>query len=210
MRGARHRLLRELAARDATRSAPTRSPTRTDWSDYGANVWGLTASDGPIDATLRHRGRSAQFHTYWARGAGIDDVRDDGTIAPTAAAASIAVRARDRDAGDRGDARDATATTSTASTASSTPSIRRFDSTSRCSTAASCPALGWFDTDYLGIDQGPIVLMIENYRSEFVWKRDASAIRTSCRGLRRAGFTGGWLDHAGAPAVRPLRGEERW
>ena len=36
--------------------------------------------------------------------------------------------------------------------------------------------------------------MIENYRSELVWRRDAHAIRTSARGLQRAGFTGGWLD----------------
>jgi hypothetical protein len=54
------------------------------------------------------------------------------------------------------------------------------------------PSLGWFDNDYLGIDQGPIVAMIENYRSELVWR----AMRTNpyiIRGLQRAGFTGGWL-----------------
>jgi len=55
------------------------------------------------------------------------------------------------------------------------------------------PALGWFDVDYLGIDQGPILLMIENYRTGFVWtvmKRNPHIVR----GLQRAGFTGGWLD----------------
>ena len=54
------------------------------------------------------------------------------------------------------------------------------------------PVLGWFDVDYLGIDQGPIVLMIENYRTGFVWtvmKRNPHIVR----GLQRAGFTGGWL-----------------
>jgi len=57
------------------------------------------------------------------------------------------------------------------------------------------PTLGWFDNDYLGIDQGPIIAMIENYRSELVWKwmRRSPYI---VRGLRRAGFTGGWLDAA--------------
>ena len=57
------------------------------------------------------------------------------------------------------------------------------------------PTLGWFDTDYLGIDQGPIVLMIENYRTELIWR----VMRTNpyvVTGLRRAGFTGGWLDRA--------------
>jgi hypothetical protein len=54
------------------------------------------------------------------------------------------------------------------------------------------PGVGWFDTDYLGIDQGPIVAMLENYRSGFVW----SLMRRSpyvAAGLRRAGFSGGWL-----------------
>jgi hypothetical protein len=52
--------------------------------------------------------------------------------------------------------------------------------------------LGWFDTDYLGIDQGPIVAMLENYRSDLLWRllRGSAPIRA---GLTRAGFTGGWL-----------------
>jgi hypothetical protein len=53
--------------------------------------------------------------------------------------------------------------------------------------------------DYLGIDQGPILLQAANYRDDFVWRstRRVPAIR---RGLERAGFTGGWL--AGAPVQR--------
>ncbi|MGH8123575.1 MAG: glucoamylase family protein, partial [Rudaea sp.] len=60
------------------------------------------------------------------------------------------------------------------------------------------PDVGWFDTVYIGIDQGPIVLMLENYRSDFVWKvmRRNPYIR---EGLKHAGFTGGWLD---APAQK--------
>ena len=52
--------------------------------------------------------------------------------------------------------------------------------------------LAWFDTDYLGIDQGPILAMVENYRTEFVWKlmrKNPSVVRGMCR----ANFTGGWL-----------------
>jgi hypothetical protein len=52
---------------------------------------------------------------------------------------------------------------------------------------------GWFDKDYLGIDQGPIVLMIENLRSGFVW-RIMKRCPVILRGIREAGFTGGWLD----------------
>ena len=51
---------------------------------------------------------------------------------------------------------------------------------------------GWFTNDYLGIDQGPIVLMAENHRSGLVWpvmKKNPHIVR----GLCRAGFTGGWL-----------------
>jgi len=57
------------------------------------------------------------------------------------------------------------------------------------------PGVGWFDTDYLGIDQGPIVLMVENHRNGLVWlllRRNPDVVN----GLRRAGFTGGWLESA--------------
>jgi hypothetical protein len=57
------------------------------------------------------------------------------------------------------------------------------------------PGVGWFDGDQLGIDQGPIVAMIENHRSGLVWKtmrRNPHVVR----GLKAAGFTGGWLDAA--------------
>ena len=52
--------------------------------------------------------------------------------------------------------------------------------------------LGWVDTRYYGINQGPIVAMIENQRSELFWRlsRTDPVLR---RGLTRAGFTGGWL-----------------
>ena len=52
---------------------------------------------------------------------------------------------------------------------------------------------GWWVTPFhFGIDQGPVVLMIENYRSGLIWDimRRCPAV---IAGLRRAGFTGGWL-----------------
>ena len=54
---------------------------------------------------------------------------------------------------------------------------------------------GWVAGDYLGIDQGPILTMIENYRSGLVWRvmRENPHVR---RGLTRAGFSGGWLETA--------------
>lgn len=53
--------------------------------------------------------------------------------------------------------------------------------------------IGWFDDDYLGIDQRPIIAMIANHRNGIVWehmKENPCIIR----GLCRAGFTGGWLE----------------
>ena len=60
------------------------------------------------------------------------------------------------------------------------------------------PGRGWYDTDYLGIDQGPILAMIENHRSGLVWetmKKNPHIIR----GLKAAGFTGGWLEDGDNP-----------
>ncbi len=47
---------------------------------------------------------------------------------------------------------------------------------------------GWWDADYLGIDQGPMVLMIENYRTGKVWNRMMENPDIQ-RGLNGAGFT---------------------
>jgi hypothetical protein len=168
------------------------------WTGYGQNVWGLTASDGSADVELDFAGQKRRFRTYYARGVGVG-ATDDGTIAPTAAAASIAFapeivipavqemyqRYGDHIFGKYGffDAFN--------------PS---FDFDVPLQHGRRFPGFGWVDSDYLGIDQGPILAMIENYRSGLVWRvtRMNPHIR---RGLKQAGFTGGWLnppDHAKA------------
>ena len=57
-----------------------------------------------------------------------------------------------------------------------------------------CRDCGWVSPWHFGINQGPIVLMIENYCTQSIWKlmRHCPYIR---RGLQRAGFSGGWLYH---------------
>ena len=45
----------------------------------------------------------------------------------------------------------------------------------------------WWGPDELGIDQGPIVIMIENYRTQRVWRRFMQNDEVQ-RGLQRAGF----------------------
>ncbi len=165
------------------------------WVGYGPNVWGLTAADGPADVTRTVGGVSRRFFTYAARGASYNEIRDDGTIAPTAAAASLpfapeivgpallAMKERYGSAliGQYG------------FLDSFNPTWTWTDTPLQHGRVV--PGLGWFDSDYLGIDQGPIIAMIANHRSDLVWKH----MRKSpylIAGLRRAGFTGGWLDRA--------------
>jgi hypothetical protein len=51
---------------------------------------------------------------------------------------------------------------------------------------------GWHSDRYFGLDQGPIILMIENHRSGLLWAR-MKRCPYLVTGLRRAGFTNGWL-----------------
>jgi predicted esterase len=160
---------------------------------YSDKIWGLTACDGPLDWLqkndpdhLCHRDRERGFTSYGARGYATDYRLDDGTLAPTAAGGSVPFAPEiclptleamwnvyyDSLVGPYG-FRDAFNPTFTA-----------------------CGRLpnGWFDVDYLGIDQGPILLMIENHRTGFLWnlmKRNPY-IR---RGMARAGFRGGWCQN---------------
>lgn len=162
------------------------------WKDYGENVWGLTACDGPLDVTLEFGGTPRRFFTYAARGASALEVRDDGTIAPWAVLASLpfaasvvipAIEEMHRRWGEHifgaygfWDAFN--------------PSFTFPDITPHHGRIV--PGVAWVDNDYLGIDQGPALLMLENYRSDLLWRlmRSHPAI---VQGLRRAGFEGGWL-----------------
>ena len=159
---------------------------------YGARLWGLTACDGPVNDTITVGGRRRGFSTYDARGASFQQIVDDGTISPAAAGGSIAFAPEivvptliamretygDCVFGPYGfvDALNPT-----------------FDAATKVQHGRVVPGLGWFDVDRLGIDQGPILAMIENHRSGLVWRtlrRNPHVVR----GLRAAGFTGGWLD----------------
>jgi len=52
--------------------------------------------------------------------------------------------------------------------------------------------LGWADNRWYGINQGPLLAMIENSRTGLLWKL-SRADPVLVRGLQRAGFKGGWL-----------------
>ena len=52
---------------------------------------------------------------------------------------------------------------------------------------------GWICKTYYGLDQGPIILMIENFRSGLLPWRLMRRCPHIVTGLLRAGFQGGWL-----------------
>ena len=56
---------------------------------------------------------------------------------------------------------------------------------------------GWVSPWIFGLNQGPVILMIENHASELIWKT-VRKCRPIVEGLRRAGFRGGWLEAADA------------
>ena len=161
------------------------------WRDYGERIWGLSACDGPMDATVTIDGRARTFHSYSGRGVAQNDIRDDGTIAPTAAISSIVFAPELSIPAMR-----EMSTRYSTNLYAQYGFLDAFNPTLRTSEKLKHgrvdPAQGWFDVDYLGIDQGPIVAMIENYRSELVWKTMRKNEHVIL-GLKRAGFSGGWL-----------------
>lgn len=151
------------------------------YAAYGAECWGITASDGPGPAEYVIDGRKRQFFDYLARG--VPDGPDDGSIAPWAVVASLPF------------APEIVA-----------PALRYFETLklraegpydfkatfNHTVKARSAAAQCWISPFHFGLNQGPIVLMIENHRTGMLWR-----LMQGCpywlSGLHRAGFTGGWL-----------------
>jgi hypothetical protein len=159
------------------------------FTGYDADCWGITASDGPGPATRRVNGVRRRFWHYRARG--VPNGPDDGTLSPWAMLASLpfapeivvpsiaAVRARHRGL-ERG----------YGFASSFNPTF----------TGPGGDSAGWVSPAHYAINQGPVVLMIENFRSGFTWRlmRRCPYVVT---GLERAGFSGGWLDDASPDAA---------
>jgi len=149
---------------------------------YSRHCWGTTASDGPGPAIIKVNGVERQFFNY--EGRGVPYGPDDGTIAPWCVVASLPFA----------------------------PEIV-LPTIDHCIHRAKLTELnlygfkasfnptypvkggnrnGWVSPWHYGLNQGPIVLMIENYRNGLLWHvmRNCPYLAT---GLRRAGFSGGWL-----------------
>jgi hypothetical protein len=148
---------------------------------YAANCWGITASDGPGPATRTIKTCSRRFLGYTARG--VPDGPDDGSIAPWAVVASLPF---------------APEIVLTALAYFETLKLRQknrygFKATFNATFADTTNRLQpWVSPFHYGLNQGPIVLMIENYRTGLLWRllRECPYLVS---GLRRAGFAGGWL-----------------
>ncbi len=149
---------------------------------YGEHCWGITASDGPGPAVRQVQGASRRFFDYAARG--VPYGPDDGTIAPWACAASLPFapeivlptlqhfRALGLEVGPYG-----------------------FATTFNRTFPDQTGSPGWVSPWYIGLNQGPVVMMIENYRSGMLWHLMRRCLPL-VQGLRRAGFSGGWLSTA--------------
>ena len=154
------------------------------FAGYAEHCWGITASEGPGPSSLMLNGIQRVFDDYVSRG--VPYGPDDGTLAPWAVVASlpfapeIVLRAIDF--------------------CIHQAKLKMFNAygfkaafnTTHPGEPGN-PYGYWVSPWHFGLNQGPIVLMIENYRSDLLWR-----LMRGCpyiiAGLRRAGFSGGWLE----------------
>ncbi|APO66266.1 glycoamylase family protein [Rhizobium gallicum] len=156
-----------------------RNPMR--FAGYGEYCWGFTACDGPGWGKRAINGDDREFFDYIARGAPFGP--DDGTVAPWVVVASLPF------------APEIVVPTvlNFARMKLGMTRLYGFKPSFNQTYAVENSPTGWWVSPYhFGIDQGPVVLMIENYRTGLLWN-----IMRRCKplviGLRRAGFSGGWL-----------------
>ncbi|HEV8610816.1 MAG TPA: glucoamylase family protein [Thermoanaerobaculia bacterium] len=154
-----------------------RNPRR--FRGYSKDVWGITASDGPGPAVRRIDGRVRRFYDYCARG--VPNGPDDGTLSPWAVVAALPF-APD------------VVRTAIDSIVEKYPAVRsRYGFLCSFNPTFGAGHGGWIAKGYYGLDQGPIVIMIENFATGMIWN-----LMRRCgplvEGLRRAGFSGGWLE----------------
>ncbi len=161
------------------------------YAEYGEHCWGITASDGPGPVTMMVNGVERTFFDYIARGAPYGP--DDGTLAPWGMAASlpfapeIVLPAIDY----------------AVHHLKLTEANRYgFKATYNPTFPEKSHAHGWVSPWHYGLNEGPVVLMLENHLSGLLWRLMQQCPHVK-RGLQRAGFDGGWL---GTNTLRPASG----
>jgi hypothetical protein len=148
------------------------------FAGYSRDFWGVTAGDGPGDQDLRENGRDRRFFGYMSRG--VPYGVDDGTISPWAMLAALPF--------DPG-----AALSGTRHLLETYPQVcRNGRFASGFNATLQKDGAGWLSDGCYGLDQGVLVMMIENHRSGMIWElfRRSDYVRA---GLARAGFSGGWL-----------------
>ena len=156
-----------------------RNPRGFAW--YSDVCWGFTACDGPGPARRKVGGVERRFHDYVGRGAPFGP--DDGTIAPWAVVASLPMAPEIVIPAMRYLSEELEL---------QRPEHYGFRATFNPTFEVDGSPCGWVSPWTFGLNQGPIVLMIENYRTGLIWNLMRGA-PWLVRGLRRAGFKGGWL-----------------
>jgi NADPH:quinone reductase-like Zn-dependent oxidoreductase len=150
----------------------------------------VSASDGPGPAKKTIENVDRDFWMYLARG--VPEGPDDGTLAPGAVVASLPFAPE-------------LVTDTVRELVCAYPNLRS-DYGLRASLN---PTFGdWISPLNYGLDQGPIVMMIENHRTGLPWNL-MRRIPYIWRGLRKAGFSGGWLESEREPQCLPAV-EGRW
>jgi len=154
-----------------------------NFTHYGENNWGFTASDGPGPAIIKIDGVEKIFYDYVARGVPFGP--DDGTISPWAVVASLPFAPEI-----------VLSTIHHAIEILTKKSAYNNGFDSSFNQAYKIPGMeetGWVSPWKFGLNEGPMVIMIENFLTQLIWNTvKKSAYVTN--GLRRAGFTGGWLE----------------
>jgi hypothetical protein len=150
-----------------------------EFAGYDENCWGLTACDGPTNQMPGLAYERRRLFGYAARG--VPYGPDDGTLGGWAALASLPFAP--------GIALGAARTMR--QRYPEMLSAERYTSSFN-PTLAGAGRGAWVSAGHFGLDQGIVVMMIENHRTQLIWRlmRECPYVG---RGLRRAGFRGGWL-----------------
>ena len=149
-----------------------------EFTGYDKNCWGLSAGDGPSDEQPDVSNENRRLFGYAARG--VPYGPDDGTLSAPAVLASLPF--------EPGIVLEALRNM-----------LLRYPQmltdgrlASGFNASVGCAGQPWISNGHYGLDQGIVMLMIENHRSQSVWH-----LMRRCRyvrdGLCGTGFDGGWL-----------------
>jgi hypothetical protein len=160
----------------------------------GELCWGISACDGPGLGVQTVNGVRRAFFDYVARG--VPYGPDDGTLSPSVVLGSLPFAPEI--------VLPTVANLFDLFLKAASPYGFR-SSVNPLARAEGASGPGWVSSYHFGINEGPVVLMIENYRTGLLWKlmRDCTPLTN---GLRAVGFAGGWLDESGQAGDRS-RGE---